>query len=128
MTDRVVHFEIPFDDGDRARNFYRRAFGWDVNEMPELNYTIANTGPAGEQGPTEPGYINGGMGQRVSEHFSSTVVTIGVDSIDDTLETIEELGGSTLVPKQPVADMGFTAYIKDSEGNVVGLWENAPQA
>lgn len=128
MTDRIVHFEIPFDDGDRARNFYRRAFGWDVNEMPELGYTIVSTGPSGQQGPTEPGYINGGMGQRALEHFSSTVLTVGVDSIDDALDTIEELGGSTLVPKQPVADMGFTAYFKDSEGNVVGLWENAPPA
>ncbi len=123
--DRIVHFEIPFDDGDRARNFYRRAFGWDINEMAELGYTIVSTGPSGDQGPTEPGYINGGMGQRDS-NFSTPVVTVGVDSIDDTLDKVEELGGSTFVPKQPVADMGFTAYFKDSEGNVVGLWENAP--
>ena len=27
--------------------------------------------------------------------------------------------------KQPVGDMGFTAYINDSEGNLIGLWENA---
>ena len=128
MSGRVVHFEIPFDDGDRARNFYRRAFGWDVDEMPELNYTIVSTGPSGEQGPTEPGYVNGGMAQRESGHFTTPVLTIGVDSIDDSLKTIEDLGGSTLVPKQPVADMGFAAYFKDCEGNVVGLWENAPQA
>ena len=25
MTGRIVHFEIPFDDGDRARAFYRDA-------------------------------------------------------------------------------------------------------
>jgi uncharacterized protein len=24
----VVHFEIPFDDGDRARRFYREVFDW----------------------------------------------------------------------------------------------------
>jgi predicted enzyme related to lactoylglutathione lyase len=29
--------------------------------------------------------------------------------------------------KQPVGDMGFTAYVKDPEGNVVGLWETARQ-
>ena len=27
MAGRVVHFEIPFDNGDRAREFYREAFG-----------------------------------------------------------------------------------------------------
>jgi predicted enzyme related to lactoylglutathione lyase len=50
-----------------------------------------------------------------------------VPSIDAALETIERLGGSTVVPKQPVGGMGFTAYVKDTEGNVVGLWETAPQ-
>ena len=39
----------------------------------------------------------------------------------------ERLGGSTVVPKQPVGAMGFTAYVKDPEGNVIGLWETAPQ-
>jgi predicted enzyme related to lactoylglutathione lyase len=30
MSGRVVHFEVPFDDGDRARAFYQNAFGWDI--------------------------------------------------------------------------------------------------
>ena len=49
-----------------------------------------------------------------------------VPSIDEALRAIERLGGSTVVPKQPVGEMGFTAYVKDTEGNVVGLWETAP--
>jgi predicted enzyme related to lactoylglutathione lyase len=27
MSGKVVHFEIPFDDGDRARTFYGETFG-----------------------------------------------------------------------------------------------------
>jgi predicted enzyme related to lactoylglutathione lyase len=61
MSGRVVHFEIPFDDGDRAREFYREAFGWVINEIPELRYSIVRTGPAAEGGfPAEVGYIGGG--------------------------------------------------------------------
>ena len=45
MSCRVVHFEIPFDDGDRARSFYAEAFGWELAKLPELDYTIATTGP-----------------------------------------------------------------------------------
>ena len=30
MSGRVVHFEMPFDDGDRASDFYTRAFGWQL--------------------------------------------------------------------------------------------------
>ena len=67
MSGRVVHFEIPFDDGDRARKFYREAFGWTINEIPEMHYDIVQTGPVGDDGfPTEAGYVGGGMLKRES--------------------------------------------------------------
>ncbi len=127
MSGRVVHFEVPFDDGDRARAFYRDAFGWNITEMPELDYTIAASGPTTEQGmPSEPGFINGGMFQR-SDEWPGTgpVIVVDVDSIDSTLAKISEAGGTPLVDKLSVGDMGFAAYFRDPEGNVVGLWENA---
>ena len=52
MTGRVVHFEIPFDNGDRARSFYRDLFGWQVMEMPGMDYTMVTSGPSGDTGPT----------------------------------------------------------------------------
>ena len=36
-------------------------------------------------------------------------------------------GGDVALGRQPVGDMGFTAYFTDTEGNLVGLWENAPR-
>jgi predicted enzyme related to lactoylglutathione lyase len=36
-----------------------------------------------------------------------------------------EIGGSTVQPKMPVMDLGCAAYFKDSEDNVMGLWQNA---
>ena len=127
MSGRVVHFEIPFDDGDRARGFYKELFGWQVMEMPEMSYTIVSTGPSGDQGPTEPGYIGGGMLSRQQAATSGPVVVIDVDDIDATLERIGGMGGSTVVGRTPVGDMGFAAYFTDPEGNVVGLWETARQ-
>jgi uncharacterized protein len=125
MSGRVVHFEIPFDDGDRARGFYKAAFGWDIQTMPEMNYTIVSTGPSTEQGPSEPGFIGGGMLPRDLSPSGTPVIVVDVDSIDAALANIQELGGSTVVAKQAVGDMGFAAYVKDSEGNVIGLWETA---
>ena len=127
MSGRVVHFEIPFDDGDRARRFYKEAFDWQVQEMPGMDYTMVTSGPSGDGGPTEPGYINGGMLARQASPANGPVITVDVESIDVALERITELGGSTLVPKQPIGEMGFTAYAKDTEGNVIGLWETAAQ-
>lgn len=125
MTGRVVHFEIPYDDGQRARSFYRDAFGWDLQEIPEMDYTMVSSGPTGEQGPTEPGYIGGGMLDRSTSPAPGPVIVIDVDDIDAALEKIVKLGGSMVVGRTPVADMGFSAYFTDSEGNVIGLWESA---
>jgi predicted enzyme related to lactoylglutathione lyase len=127
MSGRVVHFEIPFDDGDRVRRFYTEAFGWEVEQLPELSYTLVATGPGRGEGPSEPGFINGGMMAREGSPSTGTIVTLDVDSIDEALTRISELGGSVLVPKQPVGHFGFSAYVRDCEGNVIGLWETAPR-
>jgi predicted enzyme related to lactoylglutathione lyase len=125
MSGRVVHFEVPFDDGDRARSFYKEIFGWQLMEMPEMSYTMVMSGPSGDSGPTEAGFINGGMLSRKDSATPGPVIVVDVDSIDATLQKIGERGGSTVTEKVPVGDMGFAAYFKDPEGNVIGLWETA---
>ena len=121
---KIVHFEIPADDEDRARTFYREAFGWQLQEMPELQYTIVMTTPVDQQTqlPTEPGAINGGLMKR-SADTPSPVLTVDVESIDDSLKQIEAGGGSTVKPRTEIPGMGAFAYFKDTEGNVMGLWE-----
>jgi uncharacterized protein len=124
MGGRVVHFEIPFDDQERAASFYGEAFGWNLVPMPEMSYVLVTTGPSDEGPPSEPGFINGGMLTR-GEPVRSPVVVLDVEDIDATLKDVERLGGTSVSEKQPVGDMGFAAYFKDSEGNVLGLWQNA---
>jgi predicted enzyme related to lactoylglutathione lyase len=75
-----------------------------------------------KQQPTEAGAINGGLMSRTSS-TPVPVITIGVDSIDDSLKKVEAEGGSTITPRTAIPDMGAFAYFKDSEGNVMGLWE-----
>ena len=122
MSGRIVHFELPYDDAERARAFYGGIFGWDIQSYPGMEYSMVSTGPSGDTGPTEPGFINGGMAQR-SEGFAGPTVVVDVDDIEATLAQIGQKGGSVLVAKRPVGEMGWTAYFTDPEGNVVGLWE-----
>ena len=123
--DKVVHFEIPADDLTRAKKFYNTVFGWNMNEMPDMEYVMVGTVESNENGmPKEPGAINGGMLER-QDPVKSIVVTINVKNIDQAAATIEKNGGKIVRAKMPVGDMGFAAYFKDSEGNVVGLWQNA---
>jgi uncharacterized protein len=125
MSGRVVHFEIPFDEGDRARRFYAEAFGWQLQGMPGMGYTLVTTGPSGDEGPTEPGFVNGGMMSREDSPSPAPILVVDVDSIDDTLARVGALGGRTLRGREPVGEMGFAAYLADPEGNVIGLWETA---
>ncbi len=127
MSGKVVHFEIPFDDGDRAQTFYRQAFGWEVMSVPDMDYTMVMTGPTDpEKGPSEAGFINGGMFAR-SDDFpgKGPTVVIDVPSIDDALRGIEAAGGKVASEKMQVGDMGFAGYFTDTEGNLIGLWQNA---
>jgi hypothetical protein len=125
MNGRVVHFEVPFDDADRARQFYADVFGWQISPMPEMQYNIVSTGPVSDQGmPSEPGYIGGGMAQRQAP-LSAPVITIEVDDIDASVNAIEKNGGAALGEKMAVGEMGFAAYFTDSEGNLMGLWQSA---
>ena len=123
MSGRVVHFEVPFDNVDRARAFYQGAFGWNIMPMPEMSYTMVATGPTGDQGPSEPGYIGGGLTER-TELLQGPVITVDVEDIDAALATIEQLGGKTVRPRQELGGgMGFTAYFTDPEGNLTGLYQ-----
>ncbi|HVF08001.1 MAG TPA: VOC family protein [Actinomycetota bacterium] len=124
--DKVVHFEIPTDDLARAKDFYGSIFGWNLQTMDEMDYTIAMTTAIDEQTqmPTEPGAINGGMMKRSSD-TPSPVLTIGVSSIDDSLQRVEAGGGAVVQPRTEIPGMGAFAYFTDTEGNVLGLWENA---
>ena len=122
--DKVVHFEIPVDDAGRARAFYGSVFEWGLQPMEGWDYTLALTTPVDEktQVPTELGVINGGLRPRSAETPTPMIVIL-VDSIDQALKKVEAEGGSTVSPRAEMAGMGAYAYFKDTEGNVIGLWE-----
>jgi uncharacterized protein len=123
--DKVVHFEIPVDDLERAKGFYSSVFGWQLQTMPDMDdYTIAMTTDVDQQtqSPTQPGAINGALMKR-SADAPAPVLTVEVDSVDTALKQIEAEGGSTLRPRTEIPGMGAFGYFRDPEGNVVGLWE-----
>ena len=124
--DKVVHFEIPVDDEERAKEFFGAVFDWDLNTVDMGNgitYTTVGTVDVDDDRmPKEAGAINGGLMRRQGDP-SAPVITVGVDSIDDSLKKVEAGGGSVVTPRTPIPGMGAFAYFKDSEGNTLGLWE-----
>jgi uncharacterized protein len=126
---KVVHFEIPADDLDRAKSFYGKVFGWQLDTMPmpgggEYTSMITTAVDETTMTPKDPGAINGGLTRR-DEATPSPVITIDVEDIDAALTQIETAGGKTVTPRTAIPGMGAYGYFKDPEGNVMGLWETS---
>jgi predicted enzyme related to lactoylglutathione lyase len=121
---RVVHFEIAAKNADRAQKFWSNVFDWKLQKWEgEHEYWMITTGDGDDMG------INGGMMLKndAPQDAGSTVIVLGVESIDDTTKRVEEEGGAQITPKMAVGTMGWTAYCKDTEGTVFCLWQTNPE-
>jgi len=122
VMNQVVHFEIPVDDIEAAKEFYS-IFGWELNDMPGMDYVGISTTPVDENRvPKTPGSINGGMMKR-TDKIKSPVVAVQVDSVDEFIKKVTSKGGKLVMPKMEIPGMGFYAYVSDPQGNILGLWE-----
>jgi hypothetical protein len=121
--DKVVHFEIPFDNKQRAMDFYTRCFGWKLSDFPEMKYVVANTVDVDQnQRPMEPGAINGGLFERPKE-APWPLIYVGVASVDASIKKVTDAGGRVVTPRTPIPGMGAFARVADTENNVIGLFE-----
>lgn len=127
--DPVTHFEIPVDDMKRAQKFYQDAFGWThfAPEGMEGMYEMTMTSETAEDmEPRDRGMIDGALFPREAPD-EVPMITVEVDSIDEAVPRIEAAGGEIVVPPAPVASYGRYARFRDSEGNLLSLWEPAEQ-
>ncbi len=128
--DRVCHFEVPYSDKSRMETFYSNVFGWQFQPAPgDVPYTFAFSTEVDENFcPKEPGGINGGTYERGEEGPSaSPVLVLEVKSCEQRVKDVEAAGGSVVIPPNPVGDMGVYAQVKDTEDNIIGLWEPLPR-
>jgi predicted enzyme related to lactoylglutathione lyase len=114
---RVVHFEINADNPERASKFYGTVFGWNIQKWDgPQQYWLASTGDKSEMG------IDGAIMPR--QHPQATTVnTIGVGSLDESLKKITENGGKIVMERQTIPGVGYFAYCQDTEGNTFGVMQ-----
>lgn len=118
---KIVHFEIPVDDVERAGRFYRDVLGWEISGYGDYPYWLVRGGPDDEPG------ANGALTARDELHRTPVVIA-GVADIDKTLKLVEAAGGRLAQEKLPVQGMGWAAYVVDPEGNTIGLFQIDPGA
>ena len=119
---RVVHFEITADDPKRAAKFYSELFDWKMNDsgMPNMDYTLVTTGDEKDMG------IDGAIMPRTYRQ-QPVINTIAVDDLKDILEKVKAAGGESVGDVQDIPGIGKFSYIKDTEGNLVGLLQPLPR-
>jgi predicted enzyme related to lactoylglutathione lyase len=119
---RPIHFEIPAADTERVIGFYSSVFGWKFTKWEGPSpYWLITTGPKEEPG------IDGGLLPRRDPN-QPCVNTIGVASVDETLKTVEQNGGTIALPKMAIPGVGWLAYCKDTDGNMFGIMQPDPAA
>ena len=119
------YIEIHADDCARAQKFYGEVFGWTFTPFPaDIEYYHIDTGEAGA--------MRGGMlGRRwdvVAQPPTAFVVTLLVASVDDYVAKATAAGAMVALPKFAVKDLGWTAYLIDTEKNTFGLFQEDPNA
>jgi predicted enzyme related to lactoylglutathione lyase len=114
---KIVHFDVPVDEIERARKFYTELFEWKIEKAPgPIEYYFIETADKDGKG------VAGGMGKRGAPDQRITNY-IGVDSVDEYMEKVKSLGGKIQGEKMTVPGFGYLAICSDTEGNTFGLWQ-----
>lgn len=119
---RISYLDFSADEPDRAVNFYRKVFDWQINKWdgPREFWEI-KTGESNEPG------IDGGLSKR--ERIGEWITPfINIKSIEQYISKIESNGGKIIQPKTAIPTIGYTLLFKDTESNTIGLFEENKQA
>ena len=118
MAGKIVHFEVPAADADRAATFWGQLFGLNIggSVMQDFDYRMFQV--ADDQG---------GAVMPSDKAGSGLIVYHDTDDIDASVAKVRELGG-TADDKQPVPTHGWFAMCKDTEGNPFSLWQSDSNA
>jgi predicted enzyme related to lactoylglutathione lyase len=120
MDHSICHIEIPAIDLAKATRFYQELFGWKIEMWPDSEYALFDTKKEPSGGIMKVDKVSPPKGMGITFY-------VLVDSIEDTLSKVAELGGKIVKEKNPVADMGWFGLFSDLDGNVIGIWKGKKQ-
>ncbi len=117
MAYEIVHIELAATDRKALSKFYANVFGWQVEDIDQLNYTTFKSGDG----------LGGGFNP-VSDETpqGTTTVYIGTDDVTASLKAVERAGGTILVPESEIPNTGKFGLFRDPQGNMVGLYKAFP--
>jgi predicted enzyme related to lactoylglutathione lyase len=109
----VVHVEIPAANVEAAGSFYHELFGWKLQHVPEMNYTMWEA---------EDGTGGGFPEVSADNPVGQVLVYIDSDDIEADLKKVVRLGGKVLHEKVEIPQTGWFGVFQDPTGNVLALY------
>lgn len=113
MPDAVIHFEVSCANTGRAKEFYSQLFGWEMNDLPDVNYTMVIADPS--EG------INGGIREEADPARRGILIYVEVDDLQESLDRAIGLGATVVQPSREIPGVVTLAVLTDPEGNRIGL-------
>lgn len=106
----VAWFEIHGKDAGKAREFYSKLFGWQIDANNPMNYGMVAAGEGG---------IGGGIAQ--SDSAPMTTFYVNVPNVDEALKKAEGLGAKIVMPGNDVPGGPRIGLFADLDGNTIGV-------
>ena len=122
----AVHWnELNTRNVKKAKDFYKKTFGWSYDDMPMGNdmpgtYTVIKSGDKMVGGMFE---MKGPMFDGVPENWFTN---FAVDDVDKMMKKAKDAGGAVMRDPFDVPNVGRIAIVKDSNGAVQGWITPAP--
>ena len=114
----IVHIELSSTNREADANFYHDLFGWEIQQIPDMNYATFATGKD---------EVGGGFNPVNNDNPAGTItVYINTDDLNATLQKVQELGGKIVQPCMEIPGIGDFAIFSDLTGNKVALLQPLP--
>jgi uncharacterized protein len=114
MASPFVHVELHTQDPEKAKKFYQQLFDWQLEEVPDMNYTIIKVGE---------GTGGGMMKSPMPDALPQWVPYVLVDDVVTSTEEARSLGARVLTDVTEVPDMGRFTMLLDPTGAAFALWQ-----
>ena len=115
MAQPFIHIELRSADAKKAGKFYETLFGWKLQPVPEMKYTLFTAG----SGP------GGGMMQAEADGTPHWVPYVSVTQIEATVKQATALGAKVRMAVTEIPGQGKVAVLGDPAGSPIGLFQPA---